>query len=68
MLRVETTIHDASGLKVYRPVGDDPEGELKWQKLRKGWRPAPAVRVVAGGQRTVLGGVGRGGIADAAGT
>src|SRR5271166_4286507 len=36
VLRVETTIHDASGLKVFRPVGDDPEGELKWQKLRKG--------------------------------
>ena len=36
VLRVETTIHDASGLKVYRPVGDDPDGELKWQKLRKG--------------------------------
>ncbi|MGA7500905.1 MAG: hypothetical protein WBX00_29595 [Isosphaeraceae bacterium] len=28
VLRVETTIHDASGLKVYRPVGDDPEGEM----------------------------------------
>jgi hypothetical protein len=28
VLRVETTIHDASGLKVYRPVGDDPAGEL----------------------------------------
>jgi hypothetical protein len=36
VLRVETTIHDASGLKVYRPVGDDPAGELKWQPLRKG--------------------------------
>lgn len=36
VLRVETTIHDASGLKVYRPVGDDPEGPLKWQELRKG--------------------------------
>jgi hypothetical protein len=36
VLRVETTIHDASGLKVYRPVGDDPAGELKWQELRKG--------------------------------
>jgi hypothetical protein len=36
VLRVETTIHDASGLKVYRPVGDDPEGELKWQMSRKG--------------------------------
>ena len=36
VLRVETTIHDARGLKVFRPVGDDPEGELKWQTLRKG--------------------------------
>jgi hypothetical protein len=36
VLRVETTIHDARGLKAYRPVGDDPEGELKWQRLRKG--------------------------------
>src|SRR5262249_61590245 len=36
VLRVETTIHDASGLKVYRPVGDDPEGPLKWQGLRQG--------------------------------
>jgi hypothetical protein len=36
VLRVETTIHDARGLKVFRPVGDDPAGELKWQTLRKG--------------------------------
>jgi hypothetical protein len=36
VLRVETTIHDAEGLKVYRPAGDDPEGELKWRELRKG--------------------------------
>jgi hypothetical protein len=36
VLRVETTIHDAEGLKVYRPAGDDPAGELKWQELRKG--------------------------------
>ncbi len=36
VLRVETTIPDASGLKVYRPVKDDPAGELKWQELRKG--------------------------------
>jgi hypothetical protein len=36
VLRVETTIHDAEGLKVYRPAGDDPEGPLKWQPLRKG--------------------------------
>lgn len=36
VLRVETTIHDAAGLKVYRPAGNDPEGGLKWQQLRKG--------------------------------
>ena len=36
VLRVETTIHDAAGLKVYRPAGDDPGGELRWRELRKG--------------------------------
>ena len=36
VLRVETTIHDASGLKVFRPVGDAPKGELKWKPPRKG--------------------------------
>jgi hypothetical protein len=36
VLRVETTIHDAKDLKVYRPVANDPEGKLSWQKLRKG--------------------------------
>ena len=36
VLRVETTIQDARELKVYRPAGDDPAGELKWQELRKG--------------------------------
>ena len=36
VLRVETTIHDARGLKVYRPAASSPEGELKWQPLRKG--------------------------------
>jgi hypothetical protein len=33
VLRVETTIHDASGLKTYRPSAD---GSLQWQSLRKG--------------------------------
>src|SRR5262249_38967935 len=33
VLRVETTIHDAAGLKTYRPTGD---GTLQWQPLRKG--------------------------------
>jgi hypothetical protein len=36
VLRVETTIHDARDLKVYRPAGDDPAGELRWQRLRQG--------------------------------
>jgi hypothetical protein len=36
VLRVETTIHDARGLKVYRPVADDPRGPSRWQPLRKG--------------------------------
>jgi hypothetical protein len=36
VLRVETTIQQADGLRVYRPVGDDPAGALKWQELRKG--------------------------------
>jgi hypothetical protein len=36
VLRVETTIHDANGLKVYRRARDEPRSELKWQQLRKG--------------------------------
>ncbi len=36
VLRVETTIHDANGLKVYRPIADDPGGPSRWQPLRKG--------------------------------
>ena len=36
VLRVETTIHDAKDLKAYRPAGDDPAGELRWQPMRKG--------------------------------
>jgi hypothetical protein len=36
VLRVETTIHDAEGLKVYRPTEADPEGGLRWLPLRRG--------------------------------
>jgi hypothetical protein len=36
VLRVETTINDAAGLKAYRPVASDPEGPKRWQPLRKG--------------------------------
>ena len=36
VLRVETTINDAVGLKAYRPVASDPEGPKPWQPLRKG--------------------------------
>lgn len=35
VLRIETTIHDASGLKVYRPKGDAPDAPLAWQPLRR---------------------------------
>jgi hypothetical protein len=36
VLRVETTIHEAEGLKVYRPKESDPEKPLAWQSLRRG--------------------------------
>lgn len=36
VLRVETTINDASGLKAYRPAASDPKGPKQWQALRKG--------------------------------
>lgn len=36
VLRVETTINDASDLKVFRPKEGDPQGERKYRQLRKG--------------------------------
>ena len=36
VLRIETTIHQAEGLKVYRPKESDPEKKLAWQPLRRG--------------------------------
>jgi hypothetical protein len=36
VLRVETTIHQAEGLKVYRPKENDPEQKLAWRPLRRG--------------------------------
>jgi DNA-binding transcriptional MerR regulator len=35
VLRVETTLNDASGLKVYREKASDPKGPKEWQPLRK---------------------------------
>jgi len=35
VLRIETTIHQAEGLKVYRPKESDPEKRLAWQPLRR---------------------------------
>jgi hypothetical protein len=35
-LRVETTIAEPGGFKVYRPLSDDPNGKLAWRPLRKG--------------------------------
>lgn len=36
VLRVETTIHEAEGLKVYRPKENDPERKPAWRPLRRG--------------------------------
>ena len=35
LLRVETTLNDGQGLKVYRRKQDDPEGKRQWLELRK---------------------------------
>lgn len=44
ILRVETTINDASRLKVFRRKEGDPDGRPDWRKMRKGvadtWRRA----------------------------
>jgi hypothetical protein len=36
VLRVETTINNAKGLKVYRPAEGGREEHLAWRPLRKG--------------------------------
>lgn len=36
VLRTETTIHDADGIKVYRPKEGDPSGEKEWRPMRRG--------------------------------
>lgn len=36
VLRIETTIHRAEGLKVYRLKESDPNGKWAWQPLRRG--------------------------------
>jgi hypothetical protein len=36
VLRIETTIHQAEGLKVYRPKENDPQKRYAWQVLRRG--------------------------------
>jgi len=40
-LRIETTINDARGMKVYRASEDNPDGPKKWRKLRKGVSDLP---------------------------
>lgn len=35
LLRVETTLNDGKGLKVYRHKQDDPDGKRQWLDLRK---------------------------------
>lgn len=36
LLRVETTIHDRRGFKVFRPAEGDPDGPKTWRHLRAG--------------------------------
>ncbi len=36
LLRIETTINNPRQMKVFRPPADNPQGERKWQTLRKG--------------------------------
>ncbi len=36
VLRVETTVVNPRQFKVYRPMGDNPQQPLKWQRLRYG--------------------------------
>lgn len=36
ILRVETTLHDVSDLKTYRPKEGDPKGPCTWRPMRKG--------------------------------
>jgi hypothetical protein len=36
VLRIEVTIHNTYGLKVYRPKASDPDGKRYWQPLRRG--------------------------------
>ena len=41
VLRVETTMNDASGFKAFRPKEGDPEGLKAWRELRKGVADMP---------------------------
>ena len=36
VLRIETTVNDARGMKVFRAKETDPDGPASWQRLRKG--------------------------------
>jgi hypothetical protein len=35
-LRIETTVAEPGGFKVFRPLSNDPNGKLAWRPLRKG--------------------------------
>ena len=36
VLRAETTVHNGSDFRVYRPREGDPDGPLKWRPMRRG--------------------------------
>jgi hypothetical protein len=41
VLRIETTVNDARGMKAYRASEADPDGPKQWRKLRKGVSDLP---------------------------
>ena len=41
VLRIETTVNDARGMKAYRASEADPDGPKAWRKLRKGVADLP---------------------------
>jgi len=47
VLRVETTINDARGLKSYRATEGDPHGPKKWRPLRKGVADLPRLAALS---------------------
>jgi len=52
VLRVETTINDARGMKAFRSSETDPEGPKQWRPLRKGVSDLPRRAQLSGAANT----------------